>query len=616
MDETRRDEDAAVIADETPVLGVQESSCVSQETSVMINQCNKEADLQVVDKPVRSIREKAASRRRAKGSGGLQLEKTGIWTLRCLINGKRVAKSTGTRDRAEAEKFAKRFLAPYVKDDPTRTYLNIQAAVMTERQLAEMKEDENPQMKISEAWEAYENSSMRRELAKTTLDGKKQVFRSFAEYIAKTFPELQELRNTTRDHAESYLAYLREGHSSTTYNNRLCVLREMYRVLSKKARIKENPWEGFPMRADDSHTRRELTVEELGRLISKAGDEGFEWKLLFAIGMYTGLRLGDCCKLLWSEVDIVRSIIQKIPEKTKKYRKGRPITVPIHQTLSQLFSQIPVHERVGYVLPTIGAWAAMGAAGMGRIHHRIGKIFRAAGIVTSVEIEGRKWKAPEATFHSLRHTFVSLSANAGVPLHIVQSIVGHESVAMTRHYYHENIGALQQAVEAIPSISETGTLSRGAVAYSEESRRISTGVEAPLVGRSAERNMIRREEKLMCVEQANQEAQQLGGWGETPAQAPLVSAPVVQVPQQELSSPIPVNSYTANARRERSEWISRCVRRWSLLKKISLLDGTTKLVGWGAYKFLQELWDKGASMVVDDAVEAVDVFLGAKGIKF
>ena len=56
-----------------------------------------------------------------------------------------------------------------------------------------------------------------------------------------------------------------------------------------------------------------------------------------------------------------------------------------------------------------------------------------------------------ATFHSLRHTFVSFSANAGVPLHIVQSIVGRESTAMTRHYYHEKIDALKSAVAAIPT---------------------------------------------------------------------------------------------------------------------------------------------------------------------
>ena len=34
----------------------------------------------------------------------------------------------------------------------------------------------------------------------------------------------------------------------------------------------------------------------------------------------------------------------------------------------------------------------------------------------------------------------------------MQSIVGHESTAMTRHYYHENEEALRQAVAAIPAI--------------------------------------------------------------------------------------------------------------------------------------------------------------------
>ena len=45
-----------------------------------------------------------------------------------------------------------------------------------------------------------------------------------------------------------------------------------------------------------------------------------------------------------------------------------------------------------------------------------------------------------------------IAANAGVPLHIVQSIVGHESTAMTRHYYHENLSVLRSAVAAIPTL--------------------------------------------------------------------------------------------------------------------------------------------------------------------
>ena len=605
-----------------------------------------------------SSRRKETRRRRSKGLGGLQLEKTGIWTLRCIINGKRVSKSTGTRDRAEAEQFARRFLAPYVKDDAARTFENIQAAVMTERQLAAMREAEGPQLKMDDAWAAYEASPMRRDLSPSTLAGKQQVCRVFLEYMKKVFPEVTEVRHLTRYHTEKYLDYLRRDHSASTYNNRLCVLREVHRNIMERAAAKSNPWDGFPLRADDSHTRRELTIEELARLVDMASREGSEWRTLFGIAMYTGMRLGDCCKLTWSEVDIVRSIIQKIPEKTKKYRKGRPVTIPIHKVLADLLMQTPVEARTGYVLPTIGPWAASGQNGMGKVHHRINKIFKNAGIVMSVTVEGRSHKVPEASFHSLRHTFVSMSANAGVPLHIVQAIVGHESTAMTRHYYHENVAALQQAVEAIPSISETGDVSEGSVAPPDAGRmrptyapqavsgafqrtplpapaqplpppqnapcaperagngergtvngdeavvvepetvvsadgveRANPHVEAPLVGRSAEKNALRRENKFAEVEAANADAKRLGGWGDN----------------GEAASQLPnIN------RRQRNQWIGKCVRRWCQQKKSALLEGTSRLVANGGYRFLQELWERGVPISFEDAIDALEVYLQAK----
>ena len=615
----------------------------------------------------RPARRKETERRRAKGSGGLQLEKTGYWTVRAIVNGKRISKSTGTKDRKEAEAFAKRFLAPYVKDDAERTYMNIQAAVATERQIAEMQEDLNPQLKLADMWQAYLVSPMRRDLATTTLLTKEQVVAQFVGWMAKVNRHATEMRHVTRDQVEEYLNFMRGELSASTYNNRLCVLREVFRVLQKKARCRENPFEGFQLRADDSHSRREFTVEEIARIVEQASRKGFEWRALFGIALYTGLRLGDCAKLLWSEVDIVRSIIQKVPEKTKKYRKGRPVTVPIHKVLAEILMQTPVEERSGYVLPTIGPLAASGHGGMMKIHYRIGRIFKNAGIVSSIKIEGRKHKTPDASFHSFRHTFVSLSANAGVPLHIVQSIVGHESTSMTRHYYHENVEALQRAVEAIPSIGETGEVSAGGVAPPDASRmynrvayaagdapiriaarpgspenpipaqsaspipqvamaaetvrtavgdaipveaeivgvqepekpapdgivRADPGAEAPLAGRSAERNAVRRMDKLAVVEAANRDAKALGGWG--------------------LEGGGEVAALPNLNRKQRGEWVGKCCRAWAASHHQSLLDGTTELIGNGGYRFLQNLWDKGVPMLPDDAVEAVRTFLAAKG---
>jgi hypothetical protein len=60
------------------------------------------------------------------------------------------------------------------------------------------------------------------------------------------------------------------------------------------------------------------------------------------------------------------------------------VTIPIHKTLADLLMQTPLEKRAGYILPLIGECASLGARGMGRIHHRIGKIFYNVGIVTSV----------------------------------------------------------------------------------------------------------------------------------------------------------------------------------------------------------------------------------------
>ena len=100
----------------------------SEETDTAVL-CGENTDVKRGDntvegeKPKRKGRGKDKQQRRLKGTGGLQLEKTGMYTVRCIINGTRVAKSTGTKNKEEAERFLKRFLAPYVKDDAERTAL-------------------------------------------------------------------------------------------------------------------------------------------------------------------------------------------------------------------------------------------------------------------------------------------------------------------------------------------------------------------------------------------------------------------------------------------------------------------------------------------------------------
>ncbi len=58
----------------------------------------------------------------------------------------------------------------------------------------------------------------------------------------------------------------------------------------------------------------------------------------------------------------------------------------------------------------------------------------------------------EVGFHSLRHSFVSLCRAANAPLSVVESLVGHNSPAMTRHYTHTGEAAAIDAVSGLPAV--------------------------------------------------------------------------------------------------------------------------------------------------------------------
>ena len=369
---------------------------------------------------------------REKGTGSLQREKSGRYTLRVGINGKRYSRSTRTTDRAKAEQMLDRFLAPFG---------------LGSRKLP-----------LAEVWHHYEMSPQRKDIAKSTMNAKRVAWMRFARWIEENHVEITHLGDVTDIAIAEYLAEYRCHHTASTYNGHVCTLREVFQLLADKAGLMYDPWYGVRLLSDDSLSRRELTINEVEQLYMQAAKQGPEWKLLVMTGIYTGLRLGDCCHLKWENVNLERGIIQVIPEKTKKHMHGRPVTIPIHPQLKEALQELTALSPASstwsaYVNPKVAEYHIMTRW---RVDEGLRKIFNAAGITMSVHVEGRKRKHVLASFHSLRHTFVSISANAGVPLPVVQSIVGHCSSAMTRHYYHENGGALRAAVEAIPALGGGG----------------------------------------------------------------------------------------------------------------------------------------------------------------
>lgn len=313
---------------------------------------------------------------------------------------------------------------------------------------------------LTQAWSAYLNSVKRPDTGPDTLAVYEGQFGQFRDWMKDTHPTVEALRDVTEDMAEEYAGHLNHGRlSPNTFNKHVRVLELVFRVLAKKGRIASNPWEGIQRKELTTASRRELTVEELRNVCRNATGD---LRPLLALGIYTGLRLRDCATLRKGEVDLVRGIIRRVPNKTAR-RNPNPVLIPIHPSLrAEIEPLVTAQNETDYLLPKIATDYVI-PAGKKRIIDSIQDHFVSQGVKiykpgtgpdSKPAKEGEKPKRAvvEVGFHSLRHSFVSLCREANAPLAVVEAIVGHSNPAMTRHYSHVGELAASNAVALLPGI--------------------------------------------------------------------------------------------------------------------------------------------------------------------
>jgi integrase len=317
---------------------------------------------------------------------------------------------------------------------------------------------------FDKAWKTYTTSVNRPDSGERTLNDYRLQFLRFTRWLKKQHPKCWAMHEVTEDIAEEYASYLlrkvwdpktgkvsKAPYSPGTFNKHISFLQLFYRVLSKKARVRRNPWSEIVRKREQINSRRELTVEELDRICNKA--EG-QLRTLLIIGIYTGLRLGDCCTLRWAEVDMARRLILRVPNKTAR-RKKRPVHIPIHPTLHGILDSIPMGRRRKHVVPR---FARMYGKQDTTITKDIQQHLISCNIQTQKDGTGKGTPhraVVEVGFHSLRHSFVSLCRQANAPLAVVEAIVGHSNPAMTRHYTHIGDLAASRAVACLPALLGT-----------------------------------------------------------------------------------------------------------------------------------------------------------------
>ncbi len=212
---------------------------------------------------------------------------------------------------------------------------------------------------------------------------------------------------------------------------------ELYGIILK------NPVAAVQLPKDESSERGIFTQEEIQTLVGAA--PSLEWQTLILLGYFLGARLSDCVHMKWENIHPTDGVIVYEQKKT-----GKRVVVPMHYHIIEHLDYLRTFGTTGFLCPKL---AMKGPGGKHGLSEGFKRIATKAGIDLGV-IEGKGTrKFTQRTFHSLRHSFNSILANAGVSDELRMKLTGHSSKEMNKRYTHLEVATLKNAMTAMPLFS-------------------------------------------------------------------------------------------------------------------------------------------------------------------
>ena len=204
--------------------------------------------------------------------------------------------------------------------------------------------------------------------------------------------------------------------------------------------ILKNPVPAVRLPKEESSERDVFTHEEVERLVAAAPT--LDWQTLILFGYFVGARLGDCVQMKWENIFAKMGAIVYRQQKT-----GKKVVVPMHYHITDHIDKIMAFGTTGFLCPTLAEKGPGGKHGLSEAFKRI--VVKAGIDPMVVQGKGAR-KFTRRTFHSLRHTFNSTLANAGVPNEVRSKMTGHQSREMNERYTHLHMETLETAMDKMP----------------------------------------------------------------------------------------------------------------------------------------------------------------------
>lgn len=298
----------------------------------------------------------------------------------------------------------------------------------------------------------------RRVVRKTSGDSYAKAVSRFISFLGEraTLP----LHRITRDDIEGFQTTEAKTTAASTAYLKVKTLRIFFKDAMIRGLITKSPAFGVKKTTEDvkREKRRAFNVEQLKAIEKQCTGE---WRGIFIFGLYTGQRLADIANLRWHHLKMegeeAKWTVSFITRKTGR-QMDIPISAPLRDyILDELESS---DDEDAFLFPNSARKTSKGRSGT--LSNEFRKILKAAGIVQTLadknpkNPKGRAAKREGSvySFHSIRHSTVSLLKNAGISPEIVRDIVGHDSSAVSAVYTHIEHAPKLAALASMPTLGE------------------------------------------------------------------------------------------------------------------------------------------------------------------
>ena len=283
--------------------------------------------------------------------------------------------------------------------------------------------------------------SIEKKNTESTIERYTNTVNRFLEFLAGTAK--QPVRSLTPTHVEGFLNHrLRSGLAPKTAIIDVKTLSIALRRAENFGIIDKNPAPAVKLPKAVSSERSTFSAADLLKLVNAAPNQ--DWQTLIYMGFYLGARLSDCVMMTWENVDTDSGLLTYIQRKT-----GKRVVVPIQVNLLRHLITVSESHQSGFLCPSLATKTPGGKHGLSESFKRI--VRRAEIDLQTVQGKGAR-KFSRRTFHSLRHSFSSALANAGISEEVRMQLTGHSSRDIHSKYTHLNLEPLKNAITTLPKI--------------------------------------------------------------------------------------------------------------------------------------------------------------------